>query len=44
MEVDQPISGRTISADLLYTSIESTNWLLDHGIATVGKNRVVFEK
>ena len=44
MEVDQPISGRTISADLLYTSIESTNWLLDHGIATVGKNHVVFEK
>ena len=25
MEADQPITGRTISADRLYTSIESTN-------------------
>ena len=36
MEVYQPITGRTISTDRLYTSIESTNWLLDRGIATVG--------
>ena len=36
MEVDQPITGRTISTNRLYTSIESTNWLLDRGIATVG--------
>ena len=36
MEADQPITGRTISTDRLYTSIESTNWLLDCGIATVG--------
>ena len=36
MEADQPITGRTISTDHLYTSIESTNWLLDRGIATVG--------
>ena len=38
MEADQPITGRIISTDLLYTlSIESTNWLLDLGIATVGR-------
>ena len=36
MEADQPITGRTISTDCLYTSIESTNWLLDRSIATVG--------
>ena len=36
MEADQPITGRTISTDRLYTIIESTNWLLDRGIATVG--------
>ena len=36
MEADQPITGRIISSDRLYTSIESTNWLLDRGIATVG--------
>ena len=36
IEADQPTTGRTISIDRLYTSIESTNWLLDRGIATVG--------
>ena len=36
MEADQPITGRTILTDRLYTSIESTNWLLDCSIATVG--------
>ena len=36
MEANQPITGRIISADHLYTSIESTNWLLDRGIATIG--------
>ena len=36
MEADQPITGRTISIDRLYTNIESTNWLLDRGTATVG--------
>ena len=36
MEADQPIIGRTISTDRVYTSIESTNWLLDCGIAAVG--------
>ena len=36
MEADQPITGRTISTDRLYTSIKSTNWLLDHDSATVG--------
>ena len=36
MEADQPITCRTISTDCLYTSIESTNWLLDRNIATVG--------
>ena len=35
MEADQPITCRTISADCLYTSIESTNWLLDRIIATI---------
>ena len=34
MEADQPIAGRTISTDRLNTSIESTNWFLDRGIAT----------
>ena len=34
MEADQPITGRTISTDHLNTSIESTNWFLDRGIAT----------
>ena len=36
MEVDQSIIGRTISTDCLYTSTESTNWLLDRGMATIG--------
>ena len=36
MEADQPITGRTISTDCLYASIDSTNQLLDCGIATVG--------
>ena len=36
MEAYQPITGRTISTDRLYTSIEATDWLLDCGIATVG--------
>ena len=36
VEADQSITGRTISTDRLYTSIESTNWFLDRGIATVG--------
>ena len=36
MEADQPITGRIISTDCLYTSIESTNWLLDRSIAIVG--------
>ena len=36
IEADKPITGRTISTDCLYTSIKSTNWLLDRGIATVG--------
>ena len=36
MEPDQSIIGRTISADRLFTSIESTNWLLDRDIAPVG--------
>ena len=35
MEADQPIIGRTISTDRLNKSIESTNWVLDRGIATV---------
>ena len=35
MEAHQPITGRTISTKRLYTSIESTNWLLDGFIATV---------
>ena len=37
MEANQPITGRIISADHLYTSIESTNWLLDRGIATAAE-------
>ena len=37
MEADQPITGRIILADHLFTSIESTNWLLDHGIATAAE-------
>ena len=37
MEADQPITGRTISPDRLYIlSIESTNWLPDRSIVTVG--------
>ena len=36
MDAYQPITGRTISTDRLYTSIEATDWLLDCGIATVG--------
>ena len=36
MEADQAITDRTISTDCLYTSIESTNWLLHRGIATIG--------
>ena len=35
MEADQPITGRTIPTDRLFTSIESTNCLLDQSIATV---------
>ena len=35
MEADQLFTGRTISTDRLYISIESTNWLLDRGIAAV---------
>ena len=35
MEADQTITGRTISTDCLYTSTESTKWLLYRGIATV---------
>ena len=31
MDTDQSVTGRTISIDRLYTSIESTNWLLDRG-------------
>ena len=37
MDTDQSVTGRTISIDRLYTSIESTNWLLDRGIATVAE-------
>ena len=33
---DQTLTGRTISTDCLYPSTESTNWLLDCDIATVG--------
>ena len=36
MEAGQPITGRTISTDHLYTIIESTNCVLDRGIVTVG--------
>ena len=36
MEADQSITDRAISTDRLYARIESTNWLLDPGIATVG--------
>ena len=36
MAADHPLTGRTISNGCLYTSIESTNWLLDCGNATVG--------
>ena len=36
METDQLIKGRIFSTDRLSTSIESTNWLLDRGIVTVG--------
>ena len=36
METDQLIKGRIFSTDRLSTSIESTNWLLDCGIVTVG--------
>ena len=36
MEADRTITGRTISTNCLYTSIESTNWLLDGSIATIG--------
>ena len=36
MEADQSITDRAISTDRLYARIESTNWLLDRGIATVG--------
>ena len=48
IEVDQPITGRTISTDRLYTSIESKIWLLDRGIATVrtlqkGRSEIPFE-
>ena len=48
MEADQPITGITISTNCLYTSIESTNWLPDRGIATVatlqkGRSRIPSE-
>ena len=36
MEADQRMTYRTNSTDPLHLSIESTNWLLDCGIATVG--------
>ena len=36
MKADQLITGRTTSTECLYASIESTNWLLDGSIATVG--------
>ena len=36
VEAGQPITDRTIPTDRLYTSIESINWLLDRGIATIG--------
>ena len=35
MKACQPITGRNISIIGFYTSIESTNWLLDRGITTV---------
>ena len=35
MEAVQHITIRNISTDRLYTSIDSTNWLLDCGVATV---------
>ena len=38
MEADQPITGRTVSTDRLYTSIELTNWLLHRGITIVGRS------
>ena len=37
MDTDQSVTGRTISIDRLYTSIESANWLLYRGIATVAE-------
>ena len=39
MGADQPIIGRAISIECLYTSIESTNWPLVRGIATVGTSQ-----
>ena len=33
MDTDQSVTGRTISIDRLYTSIESANWLLYRGMA-----------
>ena len=36
VETDQSITGRNISTNHLYTSTDSTNWLLDRDIATVG--------
>ena len=36
MEADQSITGRITSTDSLYTSIESTNSLLNRSIVTVG--------
>ena len=36
VETDQSITGRNISTNRLYTSTDSTNWLLDRDIATVG--------
>ena len=35
MEKQQPTKGITISADHLYTSIQSANWLLARDIPTV---------
>ena len=35
-EKDASLLGRNISTDRLYTSISLANWLLEHGIITVG--------
>ena len=43
MEADQPITGRTVSTDRLYTSIEITSWLIHRGITIVGKSVISSE-